>query len=311
MLIKRISEDLQIDSNFINNIAKKSSKLYKGFSIPKKNGKKRLIFHPTPELKLLQYWLVNNIFNQLPISDYATAYKKGSSIKKNASLHIKNKYFLHLDIISFFESIREKHIRSLFSSNTFDLGKEDIDLICNICLRYGKMTIGSVSSPILSNCVMYKFDEEVGRLNDCLTYSRYADDMIFSSKEYIDSKYISIISDRLLQDDFCLNRSKTRFMSPKSRRSVTGLVIDNQKVSLGYKKHLEIKKMLYKKLKYNQGNSNEILGHLFYLKDIEPVYFNKLILKYSSFGNIIEILKKDIKMNTSQEAMKEVAATSE
>lgn len=309
MLISRISQDLGIDEDFIFRITKNSSKHYKTFYINKNNGKKRVIHHPSQSLKVLQYWLVNNIFNEFPISKYATAYKKGSSIKKNALNHVNNKHLLHLDIKNFFESITKKHLTTLILKNK-KLPKEDIELICKICLYKENLTIGSVSSPIISNCVMYSFDEEIRRiLDDSITYTRYADDMIFSSKKYLDEDIIDTVSKLLLKNSFFLNKEKTRFMSPKGRRTVTGIVINGQDLSIGYKKHNELKSKIYKKLKYNIGNGQEILGHLFYVKDIEPELFNKLILKYSIFGNVIEILKEDKKNQTI--GLKEVAATSD
>lgn len=309
MLLSRISEELQIDKEHLEKITEKSSKHYKNFYIHKKNGNLRAIHHPSRSLKVLQYWLVNNIFNQLPVSIYSTAYKKGCSIKKNALVHVNSRNLLHLDIKDFFESITERHIKALLL-NKLNLTKDDIALICKISLYKNHLTIGSVSSPIISNCVMYKFDEEIRKiLDEEIVYTRYADDMIFSSKKYIDGNIIDIVSQHLSKNGFLLNNEKTHFMSPKGRRTVTGLVINGKELSIGYRKHIEIKSKLYKKLKYNIGNSCEILGNLFYIKDIEPDLFNKLIIKYSNFGNIIDVLKKD--QQNESVMIKQVAVASD
>lgn len=300
-LIEKMSNDLNVDLDFIQKIASNSKKYYSHYQIKKKNGKNRVIHHPSPSLKAFQFWMVYNIFNNFNISPYAYAYNKGNSIKKNAMAHLNGNYVLHTDIKDFFESITNKHIIDLLTINLDTLKQNFIDetefeLILNLCLYNDHLVIGSVCAPRLSNCVMFEFDQEVGKLISKfgdVTYTRYADDMVFSSKEFIDKNIIIDLKVLLDKYGFLMNDEKTKFMSNKGRKVVTGLIINNEKLSIGMKKRIELKKMLYKKLKYNQGNGRQILGHLFFLKDIEPQYFNYLIIKYSKFGNVLEILKQD------------------
>jgi hypothetical protein len=300
-LIEKMSNDLNIDQEFITKIAGNSKKYYSHYSIKKKNGGTRLIYHPSPCLKTFQYWLVYNVFNYFKISRYAFAYDKGCSIKKNASAHLNGNYILHIDIRNFFESINSVHILDLLTKNSktlmdLSIAENDYKLILDLCLYNDHLVIGSVCAPRLSNCVMYDFDEEVDNLitnfGDII-YTRYADDIVLSSREFINNNIINELKRILLKYRFDINLDKTKFMSNKGRKIVTGLIINNGKLSIGMNKRLELKEMLYKKLKYNQGDGNKILGHLFFLKDIEPQFFNKLILKYSKYGDVLEILKRD------------------
>lgn len=92
-----------------------------------------------------------------------------------------------------------------------------------------------------------------------------------------------------------MNMSKTRFYSPKYRRKITGIVITNDsQVSIGTELRINIKKMIYEKLIHNKGDSEQILGYLSFLKDIEPQTYNNLIIKYSQYceGDIIAALRK-------------------
>lgn len=92
-----------------------------------------------------------------------------------------------------------------------------------------------------------------------------------------------------------MNMSKTRFYSPKYRRKITGIVITNDsQVSIGTERRINIKKMIYEKLIHNKGDSEQILGYLSFLKDIEPQTYNNLIIKYSQYceGDIIAALRK-------------------
>lgn len=298
-LLNIMSSELSLDEKYILSISIRGKKNYSYYDIPKKNGRTRRIYHPSPALKTLQYWLVKNIFNKCFISENSAAYSKGCSIKKNAEIHKDNKFILHMDVEKFFDSINIDHLKNMLEFNLkkiepIKLEEEDIKLISMICLFDKHLVIGSVCAPQISNCVMYQFDIE---LNEILAkyaqikYTRYADDIIISSPNYLNIEIINLVTTQLKKHSFNVNTNKTKFMSPSKRRSVTGLVLDGNRVSIGYKRHKEIKKMLYKKLTKDIGDNNVILGHLFFLKDIEPEYFNKLIVKYSIYGNILLILK--------------------
>ena len=60
----------------------------------------------------------------------------------------------------------------------------DIDLLIKFCCRNGHLPIGAPSSPVLSNLVLENMDSRIS--NFCydrgFTYTRYADDMIFSCR---------------------------------------------------------------------------------------------------------------------------------
>lgn len=318
-LLKVMSSALDIDEKFILSIGASGIKNYSRYNIPKRNGGIRTIYHPSPALKTLQYWLVNNIFNKCLVSKNSVAYNKGCSIKNNAEIHKNNKYILHMDIENFFESINIKHLKCVLDFNysklePLKLDEDDIKLINMICLYNNHLAIGSVCAPQISNCVMYKFDIE---LNDMLTkfgqlkYTRYADDIVISSENYLSNEIIDIVTAQLRKYSFRVNKNKTKFMSPSKRRTVTGLVLDRGRVSIGYERHKEIKKMLYKKLKDDIGDSNVILGHLFFLKDIEPEYFSKLIIKYSYFGDILSILKSSCNSATKIDLLSKEEVASE
>ncbi len=90
-----ISHDLGIDQGYIEYIANISRKKHSRYMIPKKRGGFRQIHHPSPELKVLQYWAVENIFKHCRVSKYTSAYETGCSIKKNAEVHKKSKHFFN------------------------------------------------------------------------------------------------------------------------------------------------------------------------------------------------------------------------
>lgn len=302
-IIDKISIDLKMDRAYLSRIADRSFCYYKNYTITKKNGGKRAISQPSPELKTLQYWVLHNILDKLPISKASFAYKKGDSIKKHADIHCRSRFILHTDICNFFPSIHSSHLNKILRENktVFDeLGldlEESIQDIKKICFRSDSLCIGAVSSPAISNIIMYAFDNaliDYCKLNNCI-YSRYADDIYISSNSYINDNILDFLCLELRKIEFKINRSKTKFYSKKYRRKITGLILtDYSQISIGTERRNEIKKMIYQKLVHGIGNSAQILGYLSFLKDIEPNTYNNFIIKYSQYcdDDIITALSK-------------------
>ncbi|HLR13537.1 MAG TPA: RNA-directed DNA polymerase, partial [Burkholderiaceae bacterium] len=76
---------------------------YRVFHIPKRTYGTRTIAQPSRALKVLQRAFLE--IRELPVHASATAYQKGSGIKLNAGLHVRNPYLLKMDLHSFFHSI--------------------------------------------------------------------------------------------------------------------------------------------------------------------------------------------------------------
>ena len=82
-------------------------------------------------------------------------------------------------------------------------------------------------------------------------YSRYADDMTFSSNLKIDSKIVTKISEIVRQHGFELNHNKTRFFGKGDQIKVTGLVI-NEKIQPSRVWRKKVRFILYKLNKQDQ-----------------------------------------------------------
>ena len=227
-LSERMAKGLGIDVGYIEAIAMQNN-LYVKYYIKKKNGGKREILQPSKGLKVLQKWLLRNILNEFPISEYSYAYRKGDSVVKNADRHKNSKYLLHTDIINFFPSITRRMLIYYFVKNInivrkLELTKDDIRFVLDVCLYKGKyLVVGSVASPTIANMVMYEFDNQLmNKLDEKgrFYYTRYADDIIVSSEKYINDDIINLIEDMMKKYDFNINRKKTYYMNKKCRRQV-------------------------------------------------------------------------------------------
>lgn len=293
-LYQRMAEDLRVDERYIL-ISSKRNSLYTKYYIDKKDGGKRLILHPSKELKVLQYWVCHNIFNKFPVSKYSMAYSKGCSIKKNAMIHKDSKYILHTDIVKFFESITRQTLVNFFKRNQtivdqLGLTENDLHFIFDIVLYRGQnLVVGSVASPIISNCIMYEFDNKINELllsrMENYRYTRYADDIIVSTKNYIEPDIINVIRDLLAEYSFNMNMKKTYFMNKKGKRHITGVVIDNNDnhISMGREKYCLLKRELYNYLVKGIGKQEVIKGKLSYLYSLDKDKYKSVFEVYKKY----------------------------
>lgn len=303
-LIEKLAKDLKLGNSYIESIVNRADYYYRDYTIPKKNGGQRNIAQPSPELKTLQYWVLKNILLRLPVSKYAVAYKKGDSVKNNALLHTKSSYFLHIDIKDFFNSIRFFHLEGILRENRNVFDDLHIDIndalneIAKICFRRNRLSIGAVSSPAISNIIMFSFDVDISVYcrQHGFTYTRYADDIYISSEKYINNEVLVFVEQKLLGKQLFLNRKKTRFCSKKYKIKITGLIIGtDQNIYWGTERKKQLKKMLYDKLVHGRGDSNRLLGWLAFLRNVEPIFYSKLLIKYSKYckDDIIDFLKNN------------------
>jgi RNA-directed DNA polymerase len=291
--IDKLLEESNKSQNDLIEYALNSHKRYRRYEIKKKTGGLRTIHHPSKELKLYQKFISNLIFLKLPVHESVFSYRKKVSILNLANEHKENKYLLRIDFKDFFPSIQGENIRLFLNKNKKLLDNKlsdlDITLINLLVCKKGKITIGAPSSPAISNTILYDFDKEI--YDKCehknIKYSRYADDLYFSTNE---SNQLSEILKYLQNYTFPfnlklkINQQKNLFTSKKHRRLITGLTITTDgKVTVGRKQKSYIKSLInkYKKINIDETEKKYLKGYLSFLISIEPEYIELLKNKYS------------------------------
>lgn len=216
---------------------------YKEYRIKKKNGKgERTISEPLPSLKEIQYWLLNNILKNLPVSRYAKAYIPKSNFIKGLHFHRKQKVVLNIDIKDFFGSINRQQVFNVF----FNIGYSRIlsDLFSKICTKDNKLPQGAPTSPYLSNLVFLDFDNLISLYcnEKKIRYTRYADDLSFSG----DFNPIELKNkiEEILGDTFYLNPEKTTIRKQGQRQTVNGVIV-NEKIQLPIEDRKKIRLQIY------------------------------------------------------------------
>lgn len=218
---------------------------YRSFEIPKKAGGTRVIDSPNKQLKRIQrqlgkkvYDIHKNYIDQKRIaSNISHGFETGKSIITNARIHKNKKYLLNIDIANFFSSINFGRVQGYFNkSQEFMFSKEVSTIISQLVCYEKKLPQGAPTSPIISNLIFNIVDLRILSLAKKykLSYTRYADDMSFSTNnKAFRTDHIEFIQELkvlLKNSGFDINESKTRLEYYSSRQEVTGLTV-NKKIN--------------------------------------------------------------------------------
>jgi RNA-directed DNA polymerase len=238
---------------------------YARFEIPKRAGGYRLISAPKPILRAAQQWVRVNVLAPLPVGPSAAAFRPGKSIVDNAKRHSGKACVIRLDLTTFFESVTFPRIRGFFESLGYNPGVATVlALICTDAPRarvtldgethyviIGERSLpqGGCTSPDLCNLVTTRLDARLEGLASKFgyEYSRYADDLVFSTdaEETPASTVVSAVTRICKDEGFNVNRQKTRTMRAPNRQLVTGLLV-NQGVRLTRKDLRRIRAFLHR-----------------------------------------------------------------
>ncbi len=237
---------------------------YKQFKIKKKTpGEYRLI--TAPRSKNFKYLLVcvNELLKSLYTpSAYAMGFTEGKSIISNAEVHVNQNYVLNLDLKDFFPSISQARVWGRLQVAPFNFSQEIASLLAGLCAMkethksesgelYNSYVLpqGAPTSPIITNMVCDKLDRRLAGLAKRfgLHYTRYADDITFSSMHNVykkDGKFFTELN-RIIQDQgFTINDKKTRLQKRTDRQEVTGITV-NQKLNVTRKYVRDLRNLLY------------------------------------------------------------------
>jgi len=254
---------------------KANKKRYSQFLIKKKSGEDRIINSPCKGLKSIQKCL-NLILQAIyDVNPSANGFVPGRSIVDNAKVHSGSFYVYNIDLKDFFPSIEAGRISMRFQNPPFNLsektGRKDLAttiawlschemkvdrLIDNEWQQVTKFVLpqGAPTSPTLTNIICQKLDFYFNAVANQfgLKYSRYADDITFSSSHNVYTEGCAIVNrknnnfiqelNRIISEQgFFIKESKTRLQKQGYRQEVTGLLVnENPNVQKRYIKQLRM-----------------------------------------------------------------------
>ena len=223
---------------------------------------------------------------------YAFAYTKGQSIVTCANKHRGSRFILHLDLKHFYESITTDMLETELAVH---LPPHQAKEIAEICTYDNKLRLGTITSPILSNMIGYKLDQliatEIKDHYSQLIYTRYSDDLIFSShspEKFDIDTFIAQIQNICGLMHLRLNRKKTSFVTGQTRMKVLSVILNQNQFSVSkqYRQklrsaicHLQDDDLNFNSMGYYSGKRayekfigkvKKIQGQLAYIYSINP-----------------------------------------
>ena len=274
---------------------------YKHYTIPKKSGGERPIDEPCEALMIylrkLEEVLRKEFFAMYHNSAYA--YVKYRNTLKCINQHKDGNMFLKTDFHNFFGSttldLTMKILPKLYPFNIFCSSAKRTALLCEV-LSYAFLNDGlpqgTPISPMLTNLIMIPFDYTLKYLCKVLrvTYTRYADDCLFSCKYQINGNdfkrmIVMKIYNTLKAFDYpyTLNNKKTRVGSIKGKNWNLGLMLNgSHNITIGHEAKRRFKADVYRlymdywKERIPLSWLNSFEGRYHYYRYIEPDYVDRI-----------------------------------
>ncbi len=248
-------------------------KRYKSFTIKKKSGSGRNIHAPVKGLKSILRTLNFVLQCIYEPHEAATGFVLDKSIVDNAKKHVGHHFVLNMDLKDFFHSFDRNRVKLGFMYDPFNLNGEREPLaflLASLCTHPFEIegeikTVlpqGSPTSPAITNILCKKLDRRLTGLANRFgaTYTRYADDITFSSPHniYTDEAFNQELK-RIIEEDqkLDINPKKTRLQKTGYRQEATGLIV-NEKVNVRRRYIKQIRMWLYYWERYGYEKAEQI-----------------------------------------------------
>jgi RNA-directed DNA polymerase len=333
--------------NYYSNVNVNKNR-YLSFVVKKKSGDDRIIHAPKSGLKAIQKCL--NLILQTVYQPHkaASGFVPNKSIVDNAKHHVGSIYVYNIDLKDFFPSIDQARVWGRLKHAPFNLNESNgneilANIIAALCchemmveridenenwIKVIKNVLpqGAPTSPTITNIICERLDVRLTGVAKRfgLKYSRYADDITFSSMHNVyhnNSEFLAEVERIITDQNFTIKQSKTRLQKQGYRQEVTGLLVNERvNVQKRYIKQLRTWLYLWEKYSYEKANAyfmqhyitdkghikkniplmqNVIAGKLEYLKMVkgkDNPLFKKLKYRYTKLNasiNKIEGIKKN------------------
>lgn len=285
--LKHLAKITNVDQHFLYSVIyhRRKKGYYKIFRINKRSGGYRFIHSPNNELKKVQCFINKYILSRLDIHTSCLSYHKNGGILKCAQQHTDAKTLFKYDLKDFFFCINEISVYHLFHSLGYTKKLSfQMARLCTIILikehkRYikkykqgnkeielGVLPQGAPTSPMLSNLLANQLDIKLSHLagDNNLIYTRYADDLAFSSNENLSKAQIKKINHHIIKiinsENFIVNKDKISISRQGARKQVLGLIVNNDTPRLPKDKKKKIDTFLYAINKFGWESATEHYG---------------------------------------------------
>ncbi len=219
---------LGISPKLVSHMVLRPHRYYRGFEILKKNGGRRMITAPRVFLKTVQRYILDCILSQVQPHAAACGFRRGLNCSAGARRHVGRPYIWNIDLADFFPTITKTQVITVFLEIGYP--EQAAYFLAGLCCLDRRLPQGAPTSPALANLVAARLDTALTTAAQSfdLVYTRYADDMTFSSSALISPTFQDQVVQIIVNHGFHIQATKTRLMGPAVRREVTGLTVNHQ-----------------------------------------------------------------------------------
>ena len=298
--------------------------LYHSFSIPKSSGGLRHIDAPLPDLmealRQLKFIFEERLFARYHTSAFAYVRRRSTIDALKKHQQNESRWFAKLDFSNFFGSTTLEftitQLSIIFPFNEIlkqEEGKDHLTQALSLCFLNGMLPQGTPISPMMTNLLMIPIDHKICNSlrkynNNQYVYTRYADDLLISSKYSFDPKDIISFIENVVSGfhaPYTLNAQKTRYGSRAGSNWNLGVMLNkDNNITLGHRRIKQLKAMINN---FSRDHINDVPwtlydvqvlnGHINYLKMVEKEYAIHILSEYGKkYGiNIPAVIKAKLK----------------
>ena len=263
--LKHLALTAEVDYGFLLGVIRRKAPAYRAIRIPKNSGGFRDLLSPSESLMTVQRWVLHEILDKVPRHPNNFAYFRGVTARECADRHAGANWMIKADIHNYFPSITEKRVYEVFLGLGYsNLLSFELARLCTWSktqtpegprasvrssfgshwsvpypvLDQGVLPQGAPTSGSLANASTIRLDDALSALaaKHHLVYTRYSDDMTFSSagrfERTVASGIVGEIRRIVTASGLELHARKTRLIPPGARKVVLGMLVNKEGVSI-------------------------------------------------------------------------------
>jgi RNA-directed DNA polymerase len=291
--------------------------------VAKRSGGARLIEEPKPVLKHIQRVLLREILEHIPVHAGAHGFRKGRSALTHAGGHVRQEVVVRLDLEDFFASVRGPRIYGLFrqcgypepvahvmtalATNSVPgavlarapapAGSESVAGRRRLLIHLAQPHLpqGAPMSPALANLAAFRLDRRLAGLAAAtgLAYSRYADDLAFSSARRRTGdetrRLVDLVNEIAAGEGFRVNSLKTSVRQAAQRQRLAGVVV-NEHPNVDRRQYELLKAIVHNAARHGPAGQNRdghpafrdhLRGRIAWVGQLNPARGERLLATFA------------------------------
>ncbi|WP_331280044.1 reverse transcriptase family protein [Arthrobacter sp. UNC362MFTsu5.1] len=262
--LKHLATTTGVDYGYLRGVIRNNAHAYRAMRIPKNTGGFRDLLSPHESLMHVQRWILHEILVHVQRHVNNFAYFRKVTARECAERHAGAAWMIKADIHNYFPTISEKDVYRVFLSlgyssllsfelarlctwrgpaqvdGTYEPKEQQGNSLTTPYRRVGlgHLPQGSPTSGALANACTLGLDDALSDFaaSNYLIYTRYSDDMTFSSPGSLDRErarqFIKEIRKIVTASGLALHAQKTKIIPPGSRKIVLGMLISDDGVGI-------------------------------------------------------------------------------